>query len=109
MECPKLTLVTPCLIVGDGSLTDTIAHEIAHSWLGNLVTNGTWGDFFLNEGFTMYAQRRITNIVHGAEYTHLEAITGWQLLKTEVEEKGADHPFTRLRIPLDNGEDPEGK
>ena len=55
----------------------------------------------------MYAQRRITSIVHGEDWTHLEAMTGWALLKTEIEEKGADHPFTKLRIPLDNGEDPE--
>ena len=60
MENPTLTYLSSTLVVGDGSLTDTVAHEIAHSWFGNLVTNGSWAEFFLNEGFTMYAQRRIT-------------------------------------------------
>jgi aminopeptidase B len=66
-----------------------------HSWFGNLVTNANWGDFFLNEGFTMYAQRRLTTEVFGLPYTHLEAIAGWNLLKAEVEEQGADSALTR--------------
>lgn len=66
MENPCLTFVTPCLLAGDRSLADVIIHEISHSWFGNLVTNATWGEFWLNEGFTMYAQRRITTEVYGA-------------------------------------------
>ena len=65
MENPCLTFVTPCLLAGDRSLADVIIHEIAHSWFGNLVTNANWGEFWLNEGFTMYAQRRISSILFG--------------------------------------------
>nr|DBA33772.1 TPA: hypothetical protein GDO54_001410 [Pyxicephalus adspersus] len=65
MENPCITFVTPCLLAGDRSLADVIIHEISHSWFGNLVTNANWGDFWLNEGFTMYAQRRITTKIYG--------------------------------------------
>lgn len=65
MENPCLTFVTPCLLAGDRSLADVIIHEISHSWFGNLVTNANWGEFWLNEGFTMYAQRRISTILFG--------------------------------------------
>lgn len=67
MENPCLTFVTPCLLAGDRSLADVIIHEISHSWFGNLVTNANWGEFWLNEGFTMYAQRRISTILFGKE------------------------------------------
>ena len=65
MENPCLTFVTPCLLAGDRSLADVIVHEICHSWFGNLVTNANWGDFWLNEGFTMYAQRRVCKELYG--------------------------------------------
>lgn len=65
MENPCITFVTPCLLAGDRSLADVIIHEISHSWFGNLVTNAHWGEFWLNEGFTMYAQRRITTEIYG--------------------------------------------
>lgn len=65
MENPCITFVTPCLLAGDRSLVDVIIHEISHSWFGNLVTNANWGEFWLNEGFTMYAQRRISTVVFG--------------------------------------------
>ncbi|XP_043341077.1 aminopeptidase B isoform X1 [Cervus canadensis] len=67
MENPCLTFVTPCLLAGDRSLADVIIHEIAHSWFGNLVTNANWGEFWLNEGFTMYAQRRISSVLFGVD------------------------------------------
>lgn len=65
MENPCLTFVTPCLLAGDRSLADVIIHEISHSWFGNLVTNANWSEFWLNEGFTMYAQRRISACLFG--------------------------------------------
>lgn len=65
MENPLLTFVTPSIIAGDKSLTDTVAHEISHSWFGNLVTNNNWGDFWVNEGFTMFAERRIQEELYG--------------------------------------------
>ncbi|KAL7985421.1 hypothetical protein Chor_003991 [Crotalus horridus] len=67
MENPCITFVTPCLLAGDRSLADVIIHEISHSWFGNLVTNAHWGEFWLNEGFTMYAQRRISAALYGVD------------------------------------------
>lgn len=71
MENPLLTFVTPSILAGDKSLTDTIAHEISHSWFGNLVTSNNWGDFWVNEGFTMFAERRIMEELHGKVFCSL--------------------------------------
>ena len=108
MENPRLTFLSPTLVVGDGSLTDTVAHEIAHSWFGNLVTNRSWAEFYLNEGFTMYAQRRITRLVDGAAITDLEALVGWRLLENEVlVAQDGGGLFSRLRVPIDFNVDPD--
>uniref|UniRef100_K3X8J9 Peptidase M1 leukotriene A4 hydrolase/aminopeptidase C-terminal domain-containing protein n=1 Tax=Globisporangium ultimum (strain ATCC 200006 / CBS 805.95 / DAOM BR144) TaxID=431595 RepID=K3X8J9_GLOUD len=106
MENPRLTFVSPSLIAGDQSLSSVIAHEIAHSWFGNLATNATWSDFFLNEGFTMYAERRITEVAHGRSLMCLNAKLGEALLHEEIEALGGDSPLTRLRVPLEQGIDP---
>src|SRR5699024_10192983 len=68
MENPRLTFATPTILAGDKSLVNLIAHELAHSWSGNLVTNATWDDFWLNEGFTVYFERRITEAEYGKDY-----------------------------------------
>mmetsp|Transcript_13842 Transcript_13842/g.45150 ORF Transcript_13842/g.45150 Transcript_13842/m.45150 type:complete len:477 (+) Transcript_13842:606-2036(+) len=106
MENPRLTFLSPTLVVGDKSLTDTVAHEIAHSWFGNLVTNARWSQFYLNEGFTMYAQRRITDVVHGEAFTALEARVGWRLMRDAVRD-ATDPVFTRLHTPLPLNMDPD--
>ncbi|XP_048354313.1 aminopeptidase B isoform X1 [Sphaerodactylus townsendi] len=107
MENPCITFVTPCLLAGDRSLADVIIHEISHSWFGNLVTNAHWGEFWLNEGFTMYAQRRITTEIYGAAYTCLEAATGRALLRQHMDNTGEDHPLNKLRVSIEPGVDPE--
>ncbi|XP_060087105.1 aminopeptidase B isoform X1 [Heteronotia binoei] len=107
MENPCITFVTPCLLAGDRSLADVIIHEISHSWFGNLVTNAHWGEFWLNEGFTMYAQRRITTEIYGAAYTCLEAATGRALLRQHMDNTGEDHPLNKLRVIIEPGVDPE--
>jgi aminopeptidase N len=71
MENPRLTFLTPTVIAGDKSLVELIAHELAHSWSGNLVTNATWNDFWLNEGFTTYFQHRITERLYGRAYSEM--------------------------------------
>lgn len=107
MENPRLTFLSPTLVVGDKSLTDTVAHEIAHSWFGNLVTNASWAQFFLNEGFTMYAQRRITERVNGVAFTALEALVGWRLLEQEIKDQGGCGAFTKLNVPIAHDVDPD--
>lgn len=72
MENPQLTFVTPTLLAGDRSLAGVVAHEIAHSWMGNLVTCRTWESFWMNEGFTVFVERKIEQRLYGKAYAHLK-------------------------------------
>ena len=76
MENPRLTFLTPTLLAGDRSLVNVVAHELAHSWTGNLVTNANAEHFWLNEGFTVFAERRILEALEGAESPALHAALG---------------------------------
>jgi len=84
MENPRLTFLTPTLLAGDKSLVGVVSHELAHSWSGNLVTNATWRDFWLNEGFTTYLERRIQEEVYGAERSEMEALIEKRQLVEEM-------------------------
>jgi leukotriene-A4 hydrolase len=106
MENPRLTFATPTILAGDRSLVTLIAHELAHSWSGNLVTNATWDDFWLNEGFTVYFERRIMEALYGAEYAGMLNHLGRQDLLATIDELGADSPDTRLKLDL-RGRDPD--
>ncbi len=85
MENPRLAFMTPTLIAGDKSLVSTVAHELAHSWTGNLVSNATWRDLWLNEGFTTYFTNRIVEAVYGKEQAQLEVVLEYGRLKQELE------------------------
>jgi leukotriene-A4 hydrolase len=85
MENPRLTFATPTVIAGDKSLVSLVAHELAHSWSGNLVTNATWSDLWLNEGFTVYVERRILEEVYGRGRAEMEAQLGRQTLGEEID------------------------
>lgn len=107
MENPCLTFATPTLLAGDRSLADVIAHEIAHSWTGNLVTNATWEHFWLNEGWTVWLERKIISRVKGsAEHLKLSATAGWKTLTDAVAGFGEDSEYTKLvRAPTDGDPD----
>ena len=107
MENPRLTFLTPTMIAGDRSLVSLIAHELAHSWSGNLVTNATWADFWLNEGFTTYFQSRIMERLYGKEATDRQIALGWDDLQTTVADQGGPaNPRTALHVDL-KGVDPD--
>ena len=86
MENPRLTFATPTILAGDRSLTSLVAHELAHSWSGNLVTNATWDDFWLNEGFTVYFEQRIMEKVYGRDYSEMLALLSYQDLQATVQD-----------------------
>jgi len=86
MENPCLTFATPTILAGDKSLVSLIAHELAYSWSGNLVTNATWRDFWLNEGFTVYFEQRIMERVFGAERSAMEKVLARRDLELEMAE-----------------------
>lgn len=106
MENPMLTFVTPSLLAGDRSLANVVAHEIAHSWTGNFVTNRYWIDFWLNEGFTVWTERQIMKKLKGPAYYALEALIGLKALHESIEAFGHDCPLTNLRPRLE-GIDPD--
>lgn len=108
MENPRLTFLTPTVIAGDRSLTALIAHELAHSWSGNLVTNENWNDFWLNEGFTVYFEGRIMEALYGASYSNMLRQLGYQDLLEEIEELRAAglEADTKLKLDL-AGRDPD--
>jgi aminopeptidase N len=109
MENPRLTFVTPTLLAGDRSLVAVVAHELAHSWSGNLVTNKTWGDLWLNEGFTVYFERRIVEQIFGLERATIEAVIGKHELLEELldpELLGNKPEFQKLAQDL-RGIDPD--
>ena len=104
MENPRLTFATPTVIAGDKSLVALVAHELAHSWSGNLVTNATWRDFWLNEGVTVYLERRILEEVFGRRRVDMEATLDRQALDEELAR--LDPPDQILHIDL-RGRDPD--
>src|SRR5690606_25429636 len=115
MENPCLTFATPTILAGDKSLVALIAHELAHSWSGNLVTNATWSDFWLNEGFTVYVEQRIVERLYGAERARMETLHGLHGLERElatlppadqvlhVELEGRDPDDGMTAVPYDKG------
>ena len=108
MENPRLTFATPTILAGDRSLVSLIAHELAHSWSGNLVTNATWNDFWLNEGFTVYFEHRIMEAVFGDEFEDALAVLGLQDLEKTIAEltEGGLVRDTWLRLDL-TGRNPD--
>ena len=106
MENPRLTFATPTILAGDRSLVSLVAHELAHSWSGNLVTNATWSDFWLNEGFTTYFENRIMEAMYGRDIALMLQALERTELDAEVAGFGADTVQTVLHLGL-AGRDPD--
>jgi leukotriene-A4 hydrolase len=110
MENPRLTFANPTLIAGDRSLISVVAHELAHSWSGNLVTNATWNDFWLNEGFTVYFENRIMEAMYGKEIADINAVIEYQDLLASIEQiEKSEHPEdTQLKLQLEDRSPDDG-
>jgi len=107
MENPRVTFATPTVLAGDRSLVSLLAHELAHSWSGNLVTNATWRDFWLNEGVTTYVENRIMEVVYGPERAAMLRVLEHRELMDEIQALGGPGaPGTVLHIDL-AGRDPD--
>lgn len=107
MESPNMTFATPTLIAHDKSNIDVIAHELAHSWSGNLVTNCSWNHFWLNEGWTVYLERRIVGKLHGESMRHFSALIGLTDLKNSIDSMSNPDRFSTLVQCLNDGTDPD--
>lgn len=108
MENPRLTFATPTILAGDGSLVTLIAHELAHSWSGNLVTMANWDDFWLNEGFTVYIENRIMEEVDGKEIADMLMLINYQELEYTIERLNEDGLERETHLKLDlTGKDPD--
>lgn len=105
MENPRLSFITPTVIVGDKSLVSLIAHELAHSWSGNLVTNASWKDMWLNEGFTSYVENRIVEALYGRDRAQMENVISQFGLSQELE--GMPKERQVLALPPLVGADPD--
>lgn len=106
MENPNLTFLTPGVLAGDRSLTGLLAHELGHSWSGNLVTNATWDNIWLNEGFTTYVENRIMEEVYGANEAKMLEVISRTELSEAIEEFGETNPDTRLEVQT-KGKNPD--
>lgn len=108
MENPRITFATPTIIAGDRSLVALVAHELAHSWSGNLVTNATWNDFWLNEGFTVYFETRIMEKIYGRDYADMLTLLSLGDLKNTIKEMGDTSRDTHLYLELKDRDPDDG-
>jgi aminopeptidase N len=106
MENPRLTFISPITIIGDRSYTTMVSHELAHAWTGNLVTNATWEDFWINEGWTTYAEYRISEVINGKALNDTSFLHAIIILREDIAAFGPDSERTRLKSSM-KGVDPD--
>jgi len=100
MENPLLTFASPTILTGDGSQVYVATHEIAHSWTGNDVTCQNWEHFWLNEGFTVFEERKVSGILHGKDFARVEAFLGNSSMYEAMAAYGMDNVFSSLHPTL---------
>ena len=108
MENPRLSFITPSLLAGDRSLVSVIAHELAHSWSGNLVTNATWRDGWLNEGTTSYLEARLMEIIYDKDRVDEERVLGYEELLENFERVPLDRQWLAPRFESGDADDVQG-
>ena len=106
MENPLLTFASPTIITGDRSQVDVATHEIVHSWFGNDVTCKNWSNFWLNEGFTVFGERKVSSKIHGEDFSKVNAFIGNISAYNAMVEYGMDHSYSSL-YPVMNGDGPD--
>jgi len=106
MENPLLTFASPTIIVGDKSQVYVATHEIAHSWTGNDVTCRNWEDFWINEGFTVFSERKVSGMLHGRDFAQVEALLGNSTLWADMNTYGLDNTYSSLH-PILEGDSPD--
>lgn len=106
MENPLLTFASPSIIVGDKSQVYVATHEIAHSWSGNDVTCRDWESFWLNEGFTVFEERKVSGLLNGASFAKIEAQLGNVSLWIDMQNYGLENSYSSL-FPVLNGDTPD--
>lgn len=109
MENPRLAFLSPTIVSGTGSMVDVVAHELAHAWTGNLITNASWGDFWLNEGWTTYFEHRILEEIYGKEELLLHMAVEERDLKRDLDRffRDGKHNWTKLCVDLTENDDPD--
>ena len=109
MENPRLAFLSPTIVTGTGSMAFVIAHELAHAWTGNLITNASWGDFWLNEGWTTYFEHRILEELYGKEEALLHMAIQERGLKRDMDRFFATgkQAWTKLGVDLTQDDDPD--
>ena len=100
MENPRLTFLSPIYLLGDRSETMIVTHELGHAWTGNLVTNATWEDFWLNEGWTTFAHTRITEALEGRDYAQFRTALAQIRMLEDMDRFGMRSPLTCLWFPM---------
>lgn len=106
MENPLLTFASPTIIVGDKSQTYVAVHEICHSWTGNEVTTNNWEDFFLNEGFTVFFERHVTDQLYDRDFAYTEALLGNTSLYNAIQGFGVNNTYSSIH-PVLLGDNPD--
>ncbi len=108
MENPRLSFITPSLLAGDRSLVSVIAHELAHSWSGNLVTNATWRDGWLNEGMTTYLESRLMEVIYDVDRVDEERVLSYRELLLDLESIPPEMQALAPRLDTGNADDFQG-